>query len=327
MRRRDFIAGLGSAAVTGWPAVARAQRPAMPIVGFLQSTSREANPQFLALFRKGLSEMGYVEGRNVAMEFRYADNQPQRLPELAADLVRQQVALIAALGGDAVAFAAKRATTTIPIVFEVGDDPVRSGLVESLNRPGGNITGATSMNVPLAAKRLELLRELLPRAKRVAAFINPTTPVADAMMKFMDAAAGSIGMEIEFFFARNSAEIDAAFASMRQKRPDALIGSPGGPFTEHRVQIMTLAAKHGLPAIFSARDDAKAGGLMSYSTSPDRFRLVGIYAGRILKGEKPADLPVMLPTKFEFVINLQTARALDVEVPPLLLALADEVIE
>ena len=257
MKRREFIAGLGGAAA--WPLVARAQQPAIPVVGFLQSNSRGANPQYLALFRKGLSEMGYVEGRNVAMEFRYADNEMPRLPELAADLVRRQVALIAAPGGDAIAFAAKAATATIPIVFEVGGDPVQAGLVESLNRPGGNATGVTSMNIPLAAKRLEFLHDLLPRAKRVAAFVNPNGPLAEAMINHMKSASASIGMEIEFFFARNSAEIDAAFASMAVKRPDALVGSPGAPFTERRAQIVTLATRHALPAIFSSRDDTRLG--------------------------------------------------------------------
>jgi putative tryptophan/tyrosine transport system substrate-binding protein len=325
MRRREFIAGLGAALCN---VTARAQQPAMPVVGWLQSTSRGANQQFLALFLKGLSEMGYVEGRNVAMELRYAGNELQRLPELAADLVRRRVAIIAALGGTGQASAAMSATTTIPIVFEVGVDPVQAGLVASLNRPGGNATGVSSMNGPLLAKRLGHLHDLLPRARRVAAFVNPSPGIgAESAMKLLESAATSIGVDIKFYFARNSAEIDAAFAKMAEERAEALVGAAGAPFIERRVQIMTLAVRYGLPAIFSARDDAGAGGLMSYSPSPDRFRLAGLYAGRILKGEKPADLPVVLPTKFEFVINLQTARTLGIEVPPALLALADEVIE
>jgi putative tryptophan/tyrosine transport system substrate-binding protein len=326
MRRREFIAGLSAAAA--WPRTAPAQQLTMPVVGWLQSTSRGANQQFLALFRKGLSEMGYVEGRNVAMELRYAGNELQRLPELAADLVRRRVAIIAALGGTVQASAAMSATTTIPIVFEVGVDPVQAGLVASLSRPGGNATGVSSMNNPLVAKRIGLLHELLPQARRVAAFLNPSAAGAAVdYAKLTESAAASIGVDIKFYFARNSAEIDAAFAKMADERAEALVGAPGAPFIERRVQIMTLAVRYGLPAIFSARDDAEAGGLMSYSPSPDRFRLAGLYAGRILKGEKAADLPVVLPTKFEFVINLQTARTLGIEVPPTLLAIADEVIE
>jgi putative ABC transport system substrate-binding protein len=326
MRRRQFIAALGSAAA--WPVVARAQQPTMPVVGWLQSTSRGANQQFLTLFQKGLSEMGYVEGRNVAMELRYAGNELQRLPELAADLVQRRVAIIAALGGTGQASAAISATTTIPIVFEVGVDPVQAGLVTSLNRPGGNATGVSSMNGPLLAKRLGLLHDLLPRARRIAAFVNPSPGIgAESAMMLLESAAASIGVDIKFYFARNSAEIDTAFAKMAEDGAEALVGAAGAPFIERRVQIMTLAVRHGLPAIFSARDDAEAGGLMSYSPSPDRFRLAGLYAGRILKGEKPGDLPVLLPSKFDFVINLQTARTLGIEVPPTLLAIADEVIE
>ena len=325
MRRRDFMKIIGAAGAA-WPLAARAQQGALPVIGWLQATSRGANPEFLALFRKGLSEMGYVEGRNVAIEFRYADNVLQRLPELAAELVRRQVALIAALAGRAQVIAAMSATTTIPIVFELGEDPAQTGLVASLSRPGGNATGVTSMNGPLAAKRLSLLHDLLPRARRVAALVNPDT-LPEYFMKLMESTAASIGIDIKYYFARNAAEIDEAFAKMAEERAEALFGSAGGPFIERRVQIMTLAVRYGLPAIFSGRADAEAGGLMSYSTSLDRFRLAGLYAGRILKGEKPADLPVVLPTKFEFVINLQTARTLGVELPATLLALADEVIE
>jgi putative ABC transport system substrate-binding protein len=220
------------------------------------------------------------------------------------------------------------ATKTIPIVFEVGGDPVQTGLVASLNRPGGNVTGVTSMNVQLASKRIGLLHELLPRARRVTALVNPGGgSVVESMMKLMEATAASIGADIKFYFVRNGAEIDAAFAKMAEDHAEALVSAPGGPFNERRVQIVTLAVRHGIPAIFASRADAEAGGLMSYSPSLDRFRLAGLYAGRILRGEKPADLPVVLPTKFDFVINLQTARTLGVKVPPTLLALADEVIE
>jgi putative ABC transport system substrate-binding protein len=326
MRRREFIAGLGGA--VAWPMAARAQQAAvMPVIGYLQVTSPEANPQYLALFRKGLSEMGFVEGRNVGIEFRYARNQGDRLPELAADLIRRGVALIATPAGDAATFAAKAATSSIPIVFEIGGDPVQSGLVTSLNRPGANITGVTSMNAELQAKRLGLLHELLPQAKRIAALVNRSSPPTEAVIKALQDAAARIGVQVVFFYASNATEIDAAFASLVEQRVEALIGSPGPPFSERRVQVVSLATRHALPAVFSAREDAAAGGLMSYSTSLDRFRQVGLYAGRILKGEKPADLPVMLPSKFEFVINLQTAKLVGIGVPPTLLALADEVIE
>jgi putative ABC transport system substrate-binding protein len=325
MRRRDFITILGGSAT--WPLAVRAQQPAMPVVGFLQGGSPESGAVFLAAFRKGLSEMGYVEGRNLAIEYRYAQNQLDQLPELAADLVRRRVAVIATPGGDAVTFAAKAATTTIPIVFEIGGDPVQSGLVASLNRPGGNVTGVTSMNAELAVKRLGLLHELLPQATRIGVLVNSNSPVTEPLVKAVQAAAFRIGVQIEFFHANNGPEIDTAFASLVQKRADALLLNAGPPFIERRVQIVTLAARHILPAIYPSRADAAAGGLMSYLTSDDRFRQVGIYAGRILKGEKPTDLPVLLPTKFEFIINLQTVKLLGITVPPSLLAIADEVIE
>jgi putative tryptophan/tyrosine transport system substrate-binding protein len=257
---------------------------------------------------------------------RYAQNQPGRLPDLAADLVQRRGAIIATPGSDDATFAAKAATRSIPIVFEIGGDPIQEGLVTSLNRPGGNITGVSSIYAELVPKRLGLLHDLLPQARHIAAMVNRTA-TSELMIKALEAAASRIGVEIEFFRASTSLEIDTAFAKIVQKRADALLAGPGPPFSERRPQIVTLAARYAVPAIYPAREAAEIGGLMSYSVSNDRFRQVGIYAGRILKGEKPADLPVMLPTKFEFVINLQTAKLLGLTVPPTLLALADEVIE
>jgi putative ABC transport system substrate-binding protein len=271
--------------------------------------------------------MGYVEGRNLAIEYRSAQNQLDRLPELAADLVRHRVAVIATLTSDAAAFAAKSATTTIPIVIEIGGDPVQSGFVASLNRPGGNVTGITSMNAELSAKRLGLLHDLLPQAQHIAVLVNRNSPATELFIKVVQAAASHIGVQIEFFHASTVPEIDTAFASLVQNRSDAFVGGAGPPFNERFVHIVSLATRHALPAIYPGRDFAVAGGLMSYSTSIDRFRQAGIYVGRILKGEKPADLPVMQPTKFELVINLQTATLLGITVPPTLLAQADEVIE
>jgi putative tryptophan/tyrosine transport system substrate-binding protein len=324
MRRREVIALLAGAA--GWPVAARAQQSTMPVVGFLGLGSPSGFAPEVAGFRQGLNEIGYVEGRNVAIEYRYAQNHIEQLPELAADLVRRQVAVIATPGSDAATAAAKAATATIPIVFEIGGDPVQSGFVAGLNRPGGNLTGVTSMNAELSAKRLEFLHDLLPHAQHIAALVN-RSPSSELTTNTMRAAASRIGVKIEFFYASTSSEIDVAFASLMQNRVDALVSGAGPPFTERRVQVVTLAVRHLLPAIYPAHEDAQAGGLMSYSTSNDRFRQVGIYAGRILKGEKPVDLPVMQPTKFEFVINLQTAKTLGLAVPPTLLAQADEVIE
>jgi ABC-type uncharacterized transport system substrate-binding protein len=324
--RRKFMSALGGTALA-WPFAARAQQPTIPVIGYLQTGSPEANPQFLAAFRKGLSEMGYVEGRNLAVEYRYAQNDNARLATLAADLVRRQVAVIATPSSDAATFAAKAATTTIPIVFEMGGDPVQSGLVASLNRPGGNITGVTSMNAELSAKRLGLLHDLLPQAARFAALINPNSPTIYQLTNALEAAASRMGVQIEFFHASNILEIDTAFANLMQKRPDALLVNGGPPFSERRVQLVTLATRHTVPTIYYLREFAEVGGLMSYATTTDRFRQVGIYTGRILKGEKPGDLPVIQPTKFELVLNLQTAKTLGITVPPTLLATADEVIE
>jgi putative tryptophan/tyrosine transport system substrate-binding protein len=282
----------------------------------------------VAAFRKGLSETGFVEGRNVAIEYRWAHDDFARLPELAADLVRRRVAVIAAPGSSPGGLAAKAATTTIPIVFSTGVDPVQAGLVASFNRPGGNVTGILSMSLELGPKRLGLLHELLPGAARFAMLIDPTSPNAESEVTDLQAAAATIGRQIEVFYAGTNRDIDTAFASLVQKRSDALWVAPNTLFINRRVQIVTLAARHAVPAAYPDRQITEVGGLMSYGSSQaDIHRQVGIYTGRILKGEKPADLPVMQPTRFEFVINLQTARTLGIEVPPTLLALADEVIE
>ena len=326
MRRREFISLLGGAAV--WPLAARAQQPGMPVIGFLYSQSPDAIPDRLRAFRQGLKETGYVEGENVEIVFRWADNQIDRLPELAAELVRRQVALIAA-GNDASAFAAKAATTTIPIVFGGADDPVRRGLVASLSRPGGNLTGFSFFNVELAAKRLELLRELVPGATRVAVLVNPATAAnTEFTLKDVGAAARALGLEIQVLNASTNREIDAAFATLVSDRPDALFVSNDGFFTARRVQLAKAAAQHSIPATYGSREITAVGGLMSYASNiPDMYRQIGIYTGRILKGAKPADLPVVQASKFELVINVQTARMLGLEVPPSLLARADEVIE
>jgi putative tryptophan/tyrosine transport system substrate-binding protein len=325
MRRREFIAGLGSAAA--WPLAARAQQPRIPTIGYLYPDSPNAN--YESAFRKGLSEIGFAEGRDVAIEYSYAKNQFDRLPELAAELVRRRVAVIFAGGGALTVPAAKAATTTIPIVFQTGANPVETGLVVSFNRPGGNVTGTSTMTTELTAKRLGLLHELLPAAARFAVLVNPNVPrTAASVTADARAAASTIGRQIEVFTASNNGEIDAAFASIVQKRADALLIGTNAFFTTRRVQLATLAARHALPVIYYVREFVEAGGLMSYgANTADSMRLAGIYVGRILKGEKPADLPIMQPTKFEFVINLQTARLLGVEVPPTLLATADEVID
>ena len=326
MKRRKFITLLGGAAA--WPLAARAQQPAMPVIGFLHPGSPEAEANNLALFRQGLSETGYAEGRNIAIEYRWGRNDNGRLPEMATDLVRRRVTLIAAPGSSGAALAAKVATSTIPIVFSTGDDPVEIGLVASLNRPDGNITGFTSMNVELMGKRLGLLHELLPGAERYAVLFNPNLSSTKSLIAIMRPAASAIGRQVETFEAATPRDIETAFARMVQKRTDALLVSSGAPFIDRRVQLSTLATYHKLPAIYTARSYAEAGGLMSYgSPGEEQFRQAGIYTGRVLKGEKPADLPVIRATKFEFIINLQTARVLSVDVPATLLARADEVIE
>src|SRR5262245_39566344 len=330
MRRREFITLLGGAAVA-WPLAARAQqRSAMPVVGFLSAFSPDGFTERLSAFRQGLKETGYVEGENVAIEYRWAEGQMERLPAMAAELVRRPVAVIAAPGNTSVVLAAKTATTTIPIVFAVGEDPVRLGIVASLARPGGNLTGINFFVAELGAKRMELLRELVPGAVRVAVLVNPATDVANAesVVRDVDAAARAKGAQIQVFNASTSREIDAAFAALVRERLDALFVSGDGFFNSRRVQLVHLATRHAVPTTYAARDYPAVGGLMSYGTSiTDTYRQTGVYAGRILKGAKPADLPVTQATKFELVINHQTARTLGLAVPASLLSLADEVIE
>ena len=325
--RREFITLLGGA-TAAWPVAARAQQPSTPVIGFLDAGSAAERTQQVAAFRKGLAEGGYLEGQNVAVEFRWAEGQFGRLPDLAADLVRRRVAVIVTPLSAAATLAAKAATATIPIVFSTGGDPVASGLVASLNRPGGNVTGAVTMNAELGAKRLGLLQELLPAATRFAALVNRNSPVAEALIADTQAAASTIGRHVDVLTAGTNREIDAAFAAVVQMRTAAIFISPDPFFAARRVQTVVLAARHALPAIYSNREDADAGGLMSYGSSTvDVNRQLGIYTGRILKGAKPAEMPVLRATKFEFVINLQTAKTLAIEIPPTLLARADEVIE
>jgi putative tryptophan/tyrosine transport system substrate-binding protein len=327
VNRRKFITLLSGAAT--WPIAARAQPPAIQVVGYLHPGSPEASFNAVAGFRKGLGETGYVEGRNVAIEFRWARNDNTRLAELAADLVRRQVAVIVTPIGTETARAAKAATTTIPIVFSAGTDPVKAGLVASLNRPGGNVTGLNYMLSELGSKRLALLHEMTPRAVRFGLLVNPTNPfAAESNIKDVETAAPAIGGYVDIVNARTNREIDMAFATFVQNHADAVLEAPDPLFFDRRVQLATLAVRHVLPAAFSTREFAEAGGLMSYgSNNLERHRELGVYTGRILKGEKPADMPVAQPTKFELVINAQTARMLSLEVPPTLLARADEVIE
>ena len=326
--RREFITLLGSAAVA-WPLAARAQQPAMPVVGFLHHGPPEELAPLIAGFRKGLSETGYVEGQSVAIEFRWANNQIDRLPELAADLVRRRVAVIATPLSTPAALAAKAATASIPIVFGVGTDPVQAGLVPSFNRPGGNVTGIVLLNWELGPKRLGFLHQLLPRAARFAVLVRPDNPdVVEPFIKEVEMAAAAVGKQIEILTARSNPDIDVAFASLVQKRADGLLVSSDTPFVNRRVQLVGLSLRHAVPAIYPWREAVEIGGLMSYGPNiPDHFRQVGIYVGRVLKGEKPGDLPVQAPTKYELVINLQTAKTIGIEVPATLLATADEVIE
>jgi putative ABC transport system substrate-binding protein len=325
MRRREFITLLGGAAV--WPLTARAQQPSMPVIGYLSGGTPETLGHLAAAFRQGLSEVGYVEGRNVTIDYRWAADQNERLPALAAELVRRKVALIYAQAPPS-ALAAKAATTTIPIVFTTGGDPVQSGLVASIGRPGGNITGATLFTTVLVAKRLELLLELVPKAVMIALLVNPTSANADPDTRELQAAAAKLRLQFRVLSAATERDIDTNFESFVQQRADGLVLSTDVFFTDRRNQIVALAARHAMPAIYYFREFATAGGLMSYGTRiADANHQAGIYAGRILKGEKPADLPIVQPTKFELVINLKTAKALGLTVPPALLTSADEVIE
>jgi putative ABC transport system substrate-binding protein len=326
MRRRDFITLLGGAA-SAWPLAARAQQATVPIIGYLYSGS-EVSPLLLTAFRKGLSDIGYFEGQNVAIEYRWANNALDQLPELAADLVGRRVAVITTPGSYQAALAAKAATTTIPIVFSTGVDPVQAGLVASLNRPGGNVTGVNYMQAELAAKQFGLLHELLPRATRFAVLVNPNNPVVSrSATAELQAAASSIGAQIEVLRVSSKGELDDAFANLSQQRIEALVVSPG-QFFGNRVGLAARAARHAIPTMSYDREFVEVGGLISYGSDlADQYHETGVYTGRVLKGERPLDMPVMQATKFELVINLATAKSLRLEVPATLLARADEVIE
>ena len=328
MKRREFITLIGSTAVA-WPLAARAQQPAMPVIGFISSRSSAEAAYATAAFHRGLKDLGYVEGDNIAIEYRWADGAYDRLPALAADLVRRRVAVIAATGGSLSGLAAKAATSSIPIVFVAGEDPVALGLVTSINRPGGNATGVYIFLSEMDAKRMELLRELVRNPALIAVLLNPTfTPSFEATSKEIAEAARAAGQRIDVIEARNEREIHSAFKRIEQLQPQALLVGSDPFFNARREQLVTLANHYGIPAIYELREFAAAGGLMSYGTSlTEAYRQVGVYTGRILKSEKPADLPVVQSTKFELVINLKTAKALGVEIPPTLLARADEVIE
>jgi len=327
MRRREFITLLGSAAMA-WPLAARAQQPTMPVIGFIRDGTADASARYVAAFRKGLSEIGVVEGQNVTVEYHWLEGRYDRLSALMADLVRRQVAVMATLG-NVPTLAAKAATATIPIVFGVGDDPVRLGLVASFARPGGNATGINFFNQEVASKRLRLLHELVPNAVRVAVLVNPANASAtETLLRIVQEAAPTIGLQIQFLNATTIGEIDAAFATIERERPDALFVTGDAFFVSRAVQLATLTARSRIPATYSLRDYVAVGGLMSYGTDfTEAFRQVGVYTGKILRGAKPTDLPVTQSTKFEFVINLQTARSLGIEVPPGVLSIVHEVIE
>jgi putative ABC transport system substrate-binding protein len=325
VKRREFITMLGGAAA--WPIAARAQQPAMPVIGYLGAGSSGPVAHLVTVFRQSLAEAGYVAGKDVSIEYRWAEGQYDRLPALASELVRHRVSVLMATPTPA-AIAAKAATATIPIVFAVAEDPVRLGLVASLGRPGGNATGVNFFTTELGAKQLGLLRELVPAAAHLGLLVNPANANAEAVTRDVTAAALTVGVKINLVQASDSREIEAAFATLVRDRADALLVASDSFFYSRRLQIATLATRHAIPAVFNVREYAEAGGLMSYGTSlTEVYRQVGAYTGRILKGAKPADLPVVQSTKFEFVINLPTARALGLDVPPMLLARADEVIE
>src|SRR5262245_14357910 len=327
MRRRSFITLLGAAAA--WPLAARAQQAGMPVVGFVNAQTAAASVRFADAFRRGLIETGYVDGRNVKLEYHWLEGKYDHLPSLMDDLVRRRVAVIATPGSNPAALAAKAATTTIPIVFGVGEDPVKLGLVASLARPGGNATGVNFFLSEVLAKRLGLLHELVPKAVRIAVLVNPkNASTAEATLREIPQAARAIGLQVQVLNASTSGEIEAAFATLVRDRADALFIAPDGFFGSRRVQFVILAARHGIPAAHTVREDVEAGALMSYAPDPaDMFHRVGVYTGQVLNGARPTDLPVVQSTKFEFVINLQTARALGLDVSASLLARADEVIE
>jgi putative tryptophan/tyrosine transport system substrate-binding protein len=325
IRRQELI--LGGATVV-WPLAARAQQPAMPVIGLLSSRSPAVDASLISVIRQGLNDTGFVEGQNVALDYRWADGQYDRLTALAADLVHRKVAVIVTLGGEISALAAKRATATIPIVLLAGSDPVRSGLVSRLNRPGGNITGVSSFGFELEPKRLGLMRELRPNATTIAILVNPNSPNSEIQVNDIQIAARNVGQQIDILNASTIREIDAAFARLAQTRVDALLVAADPVFFNRASQLVVLATRHAIPALYSRREFVAVGGLMSYGSDADEgYRTAGVYAGRILKGEKPGDLPIQLQTKFELVINLKTAKALGLTVPPMLLARADEVIE
>jgi putative tryptophan/tyrosine transport system substrate-binding protein len=326
MRRREFITLVGG--VAAWPLAAHAQQPRMPVIGFLSGRSPGESTALVNAFRQGLAENGYVEGKNITLEFRWADGRYDRLPAFAAELVARQVEVIAATGGSVSGLAAKAVTGTIPIVFSSGGDAVKLGLVASLNRPGGNVTGVNLVFGALGAKRLELLRSLVPAATAVAMLVNPSYPSAASEVQDVEAAGRALGLRISIFNARTESEFEPAFTALAEQKAAALVVADDSYFVSQRDRLVQLAARYAVPAIYITRDFADAGGLMSYGPSIiDAYRLVGVYTGRILKGEKPSALPVLQPTKFELIINLKTAKALGLTVPPTLLVTADEVIE